>query len=287
MINSIEQTLRHATRTLLSKTETPQLDAEVLLAHVLHVSRSYLMAFSERVLTPEEQACFAELLSARVNGMPIAYLIQHKEFWSLDFFVTPDTLIPRPDTELLVELVLKTLSDEKKMIADLGTGSGAIALSLAHERALWEVHATDKSHAALAVAKINAEKFHLAHVVFHQGEWCDALPEHILFDAIISNPPYIAKNDVHLQQGDLRFEPQSALVADENGLKEIRDIILSAKKCLKSGGFLFLEHGFQQAKAVKQILMEQGYQSISLHQDLAGLDRVTAARSPLIHQVRE
>ena len=251
-------------------------DVEVLLAHVLQVSRAYLMAFPERILTLEQQIKFENFLEQYVKGIPVAYITGHREFWSLDFLVTQATLIPRPETELLVELALRELSGDKKIIADLGTGSGAIALAIASEKPSWEVHATDKSADALQVAKCNAERFNLTNVIFHQGSWCKALPDQF-FDLIVSNPPYIAKDDEHLRQGDLRYEPLSALMAGENGLQDLRQIICEAKNYLRKGAYLMLEHGFQQAEQVREICGMEGYSKIITVRDLAGLERVTIA----------
>jgi len=254
-----------------------RLDIEVLLAHVLKVSRAYLIAFSDRELTSDETSELEKILQRYEEGVPVAYLTGHREFWSLDFVVTPATLIPRPETELLVELALKEIHGKNKLIADLGTGSGAIALAIAKERPTWKIHATDVSADALKVAELNAKRFNLKNVFFHDGKWCAALPAE-KFDLIISNPPYIAKDDPHLQPNVLRFEPQSALIADENGLKDIREIIAEAKKYLAVGGYLMLEHGFQQGNAVRALFTAESYQSVMTFQDLAGLDRVTLAQ---------
>lgn len=256
-----------------------RLDIEVLLAHVLSVSRAYLLAFSERELTLQEASAIQALLQRYAEGEPVAYLTGHKEFWSLDFVVTPATLIPRPETELLVELALAKISGENKLVADLGTGSGAIALALAHEQPSWEIHATDASLEALAIAKLNAERFSRKNVIFHYGKWCAALPNK-KFDLIVSNPPYIAPHDPHLQQGALRYEPISALMAEENGLQDLRDIISQAKSYLSQAGYLMLEHGFDQGAAVRGLFKIEGYQQISTYKDLAGLERVTLGRVP-------
>ena len=252
-----------------------RLEAEVLLSHVLKVARSYLYSHPEKVLTAYEEQSFKELIARREQGEPIPYLTGHQEFWSLDFHVTKDTLIPRPDTELLVETLLSLFPNEKKIIADLGTGSGAIALSLAHARPAWEIYATDQSEAALTVAKQNAEKLKIKNCEFHQGHWCDALPD-LKFDAIVSNPPYIAENDPHLIQGGLPFEPKGALVSGVDGLDALAEIILQAKIKLKSGGYLLLEHGYQQAEPVQTLFQKAGYQTVSSHRDLAGILRATS-----------
>lgn len=259
-------------------TDVPQLEADILLSHVLHVPRSYLHAWPERVIEKQQQESFFHLLNRRLQGEPIAYITSHKEFWSLDLIVTPDVLIPRPETELLVELVLEQIPAYAGMtrVADLGTGSGAIALSLAHERPYWEIHATDKSPAALQIAKYNVERLNLDRIIFHQGSWCAALPS-IKFSVIVSNPPYIAPGDHHLTQGDVRFEPISALVSPEQGLQDIQQIIHQAKDYLILGGMLLLEHGFDQAEKVVNIFQKEGYTDINIKQDLAGMNRVVIA----------
>jgi release factor glutamine methyltransferase len=266
--------LDFAKQQLCAVTDVPQLEAEVLLAFVLNKSRSYLHAWPEKILEISQQNHFLELLNKRTQGEPIAYLTGQREFWSLNLRVTPDVLIPRPETELLVELVLNLF--DQATVADLGTGSGAIALSLAHERPSWIIHATDASLSALDVAKSNADRLNIKNVIFHQGNWCDPLPP-IEFNVIVSNPPYIAEDDVHLTTGDLRFEPRSALVSLEQGLKDITEIIYQSKQYLISGGVLMLEHGSEQAANVARIFAIAGYTDINTHQDLAGLDRVTIA----------
>ncbi len=251
--------------------DTPLLDTEILLAEVLGVSRSYLFAFPERQLTTKENNLFASYLEKRKKKIPVAYITGHREFWSLDLLVTTDTLIPRPETELIVELALQI--DGWQRVADLGTGSGAIAIALATERPDWEIHATDKSERALAVAKENAGRFKLTQIVFHQGDWLAALPD-MQFDLIVSNPPYIAVNDPNLES---EHEPRSALIAAENGLQDIIQISQQAREYLRQGGRLLMEHGFQQAADVQRILENLGYINIKTYSDLAGLDRVTGA----------
>jgi len=275
---AIATILQQAQQQLLISSDTSLLDAEILLAEVLKVSRSYLLAFPERELTLAQKKSFENFIAQRKQKIPVAYITGHKEFWSLDLLVTRDTLIPRPETELLVEIVLQEMVGAKKRIADLGTGSGAIALAIAHERPLWEVHATDLSIDALAIAKLNAARLGLEHVIFHQGSWGEALPATMKFDVIVSNPPYIAPDDPYLQRGHLSYEPRSALVADENGLKEISRIIQTAKQYLISGGQLMLEHGFEQASEIRSIFANLDYSDIDTYPDLAGLNRVTRGK---------
>lgn len=255
----------------LSHSDTPRLDAEVLLCNVLDVTRSYLYAWSDKVITANQYNQFLQLLEHRIKGVPIAYIVGNKEFWSLDLQVSENTLIPRPETELLVELVLARLdSDSQATIIDLGTGSGAIALAIAKERVNCNVIATDKSTTALAIAKQNAKNLGLETVKFIESDWLSNLG---LADVIVSNPPYIATADPHLNQGDVQYEPRSALVAGNDGLADIRTIIAQAPKHLTDGGCLLLEHGYDQAAAVRDLLKQ--FQSVETYQDLAGWDRVT------------
>jgi release factor glutamine methyltransferase len=255
-----------------------KLDAEILLAHTLQVTRSHLHAWPDRKLDAAEQNIFLQYISRRLQSEPIAYITGHREFWSLDFVVTPDVLIPRPETELLVELVLKEFTtDEPKMIADLGTGSGAIALSLAHEKPDWNIYATESNIAALEVAIDNAKRLDILNVNFTMGHWCNALPN-LHFDAIISNPPYIEAGDSELNQDVIKFEPHQALFSGELGLQDISEIINSSKNYLKSRGCLLIEHGYRQAKAVKGFFAQAGFTEITLYKDMAGLDRVTTGR---------
>jgi len=266
--------LSEAAQLLSIITDVPQLDAEILLCHILQVDRSYLRAHREQSLSPLIEQQFAALIQRRAQGEPIAYITGHAEFWSLDLKVTPDTLIPRPETELLVECVLREFPQPTGMaIADLGTGSGAIALALAAERPQWEIHAVDSSVKALAVAQQNAQQLN-SKIAFHLGSWCHPLPRQH-FNVIVTNPPYIAESEWAAYAGGLKFEPPQALLAGPDGLDAIRHIILMAKEYLKSSGRLFLEHGYQQSAAVQNLLKKAGYQQIRSFQDLAGHKRVT------------
>ncbi|MCC6595465.1 MAG: peptide chain release factor N(5)-glutamine methyltransferase [Rhodanobacteraceae bacterium] len=255
-------------------------EVELLLAHALGTSRSWLYAWPEHVPTPAQQARFAELVEARVRGEPVAYLLGEREFWSLRLVVTPAVLIPRADTEVLVEQVLARLPAATALqVADLGTGSGAVALAIASERAQARVLATDASPAALALARRNAHDLRLANVEFAQGDWCAALGSR-QFDLIASNPPYIAEGDPHLLQGDLRFEPRAALGSGPDGLDAIRAIVAQAPRHLLADGWLLLEHGFDQATAVRALLADAGYREIGSARDHAGHERVSGARRP-------
>ncbi len=275
--SSIQHQLKKAYQGLRS-IKNPRLDAELLLAHVLQVSRSYLIAWPKRQLTAQEQLYLDHLLQRRLSGESIAYITGKKEFWSLLLTVTPDTLVPRPDTELLVELALEKLpAKSPQKLADLGTGSGAIALALAQERPDWEITATDYYAAALDVAKNNANDLSLHHVVFCEGDWCHALPN-TQYNAIISNPPYLAENDPHLIRAELKYEPQHALVSGVNGFDALFQIIEQAKDYLAQGGWLLLEHGFNQAETLQQKMQDMGYKNIETHQDLSRHPRVTLAQ---------
>lgn len=274
----IRSLLAEATRQLTATTVSPALDAEVLLAWVLGKDRSYLRAWHDRALKDEEFEQFSSMIKARVQGIPVAYLIGSREFWSRDFIVGPGVLIPRADTELLIELALKLMPPDRVLdVIDLGTGSGIIAITLAAERPLAKLTATDKSAPALAIAKQNAEKHQVDNVSFLRSDWFDNVPAD-QFDLILSNPPYIAESDPHLSEGDLRFEPKSALVADEDGLKDIKAIASAALDYLKTKGHLLLEHGYAQAAEVQAILKDLGYHDIETYPDLAGHPRVTVGR---------
>lgn len=272
----IQQALSHAI-SQLGASESPHLDAELLLAHVLGKPREYLVTWPETLIQEPDQQAFLNLLQKRVLGHPIAYLIGTRAFWNFDLIVTTDVLVPRPETELLVEVMLEQLDFNKHLIADLGTGSGAIALALAIERPQWQIVATDISKAALTVAEKNAENLHLQNIIFNQGSWVAALGDD-QFDAIVSNPPYIDKADIHLNQGDVRFEPQQALVAEDQGLADLKQIAVVALDKLKPGGILLMEHGYQQSEAVRQLLKQSGYNAIESYKDIAGLERATLAR---------
>ena len=271
---TIKQTLALAGK-LEGLSDTARLDVAVLLAHALERDKTYLYTWPDRELTAAQQQVFESLLAQRQKGVPIAYLVGEKEFWSLSIKVSSDTLIPRPDTELLVQLGLELFaSDSPRTIADLGTGTGAIALALAHERSRWQVLGADISPQIVALAEQNRVAFQLMNLRFVVSDWCSALPKQA-FDLILGNPPYIAADDPHLLCGDVRFEPKTALVSEEDGLHDIKCIATQAKDHLKLQGFLLLEHGCQQAQAVREILSAAGYSNMKTFQDLAGLDRAT------------
>ena len=275
-MTTIKKQLDTACDILAHHSMSARLDAEVLLAFVLGKNRSYLRAWDDKKLEVKSLKLFAELVDKRREGMPIAYLTGQREFWSREFKVAPAVLIPRPETELLVELCLESLScSQKYTVLDLGTGSGAIAITLAAERPLIEMTAVDKSLDALEIAKDNAVRHNCQHIDFVFSDWLSALSSDLTFDFILSNPPYIAQDDVHLSQGDVRFEPISALVATDNGLGDIKRIANDAKKHLRPGGQLWFEHGYNQAQEIQAILNALNYNNIKTHFDLSGQPRVT------------
>ncbi|MEH6562650.1 MAG: peptide chain release factor N(5)-glutamine methyltransferase [Marinobacter sp.] len=268
---SCEALLDDAVRRIAS--DTPRLDAELLLSHVSGLNRSSFRAFPERELDAAQVTEFEGLVAQRVQGMPIAYLLGHQEFWSLPLKVSSNTLIPRPDTECLVEQALELPLPDNARVLDLGTGTGAIALALASEKPTWLVTACDLQEGAITLAKANAWELELAVNVF-QSSWFTGLPTDS-FDLIVSNPPYIASGDHHLGEGDVRFEPASALVAGADGLDDIRQIVAEAPAWLNSDGWLLLEHGFDQAKAVRAVFSEHGFTSVETRKDYGDNDRMT------------
>jgi release factor glutamine methyltransferase len=275
-MNSIKTALADAVLTLQSTSESAQLDAELLLCKLLDKHRTYLRTWPERMLTTAQCKAFRQLIDNRSQGRPVAYLTGTREFWSREFTVSPDVLIPRPETELLVELALQHLPvDMPSRILDLGTGSGVIAITLGVERPASAVTATDLSSAALAVARANAHKLGANNVIFLESRWFDAIPPGY-FDVIVSNPPYVAENDPHLSQGDLCFEPLTALAAPDNGLADIVAIVDESRQRLVHGGHLLVEHGYEQGPAVQMLFLNGGYCEVQTFMDLAGLPRVTS-----------
>lgn len=258
---------------------SPRLEAELLLAEVIDKPRSYLFAWPERELSPESHECFTAFLQRRLAGEPMAYILGQREFWSLNLRITPDVLIPRPETELLVQLALELFPAGRAVdVADLGTGSGALAAALAHERPNWHLSATDASPAALELAQENFHRLGLHNVRTLAGSWCQALPGGSKLDLILSNPPYVAAGDPHLGQGDLPHEPIDALASGEDGLDAIRAIARHSPGHLVDGGWLLLEHGQDQGGAVRGILADAGFSALATHRDLAQRDRATLGR---------
>lgn len=284
---TVAERLSEATGALLSCSDSPRLDAEILLGMVLGRTRSGLIAHGDERLAPHTERAFSSLLEARCRGMPVAYLTGSREFWSLSLAVTPAVLVPRPETELLVELALAHLPvDRECAVLDLGTGSGAIALAIAKERPRARVTGTDVSQPALDIAAGNSKRLGLSQIVWRQGSWFDAVPGQ-RFDYIVANPPYVAANDPALQS--LHAEPLLALTPGLSGLEAFRAIIAAAPAHLREGGRLGFEHGRHQAGDVAQLLTQQDFAEISTHADAAGLPRVTLARfhaSPPFHPSR-
>jgi len=276
-MTSVRQLLQSATALLQTGSDTARMDAEILLAQVLQQSRTWLHTWPEYLVEPACIHAFNLLLEKRKDGEPIAYLTGQKEFWSLMLHVTRDTLIPRPETEMLVELTLHLLQDKPDAcLLDAGTGSGAIALALAHEKPHWDISACDSSEAALRVARDNARRLQLETIHFYQSDWFSALPPHKKYHAILSNPPYIADKDPHLEEGDLRFEPQQALTSPHEGYQDLEHLISKAPAFLQDGGLLLLEHGYNQRERVTAAFHERGYTQVISWQDYQGLDRISA-----------
>jgi release factor glutamine methyltransferase len=254
----------------------PRLEAEVLLSSLLDRPRTYLTAWPEMHLSQEQSLSFQAMVERRTRGEPMAYITGSREFWSLNLEVTPDTLIPRPETETLVEMALDFTPQGRTMqIADLGTGSGAIAAAIASERPMCKIVATDVSSDALQVAQRNFSRLGFSNVITSLGEWCYALSSDVKFDLIVSNPPYIAEGDGHLAHDGLPWEPQNALRSGDDGLDDINIIIKQAPNHLASNGWLLLEHGFDQGDQVRFLLKQAGFSAINTTQDLSGHDRVS------------
>ncbi|PSW13956.1 peptide chain release factor N(5)-glutamine methyltransferase [Photobacterium sanctipauli] len=273
---SIEARLKLAVEQLTEAgSESPHIDAAVLLCHVLDKPRSYLLTWPEKMLEEAQLTAFDAVMARRLTGEPVAYIVGEREFWSLPLKVAPHTLIPRPDTERLVELALDKIPAGACSVLDLGTGTGAIALAIASERRDVSVTGIDLRPEAAALATENGTNLHLGNARFLSGSWYSPLQTEARFAVIVSNPPYIDEADPHLSQGDVRFEPKSALVADDNGLADIRIISEQGRQHLQAGGWLLMEHGFEQGEAVRTILLELGYHQVTTAQDYAGLDRVT------------
>ena len=307
---SIQTILQRDSRLLQTSLDldssSARIEVQCLLQEVLKVNRAYLLTHPERELNADEAARYSKLFDRRLQGEPIAYLLERREFFGLNFKVSPATLIPRPDTELLVELALQktpspqpsggTISQSTKSasgqvagypvngrgsffrVLDMGTGSGAIALAIAYARPDVEVVAVDASEAALIVAKFNAQALKVHNARLLHSDWFTALADE-RFDLIVSNPPYIEADDVHLSQGDVRFEPLTALASGSDGLDDIRRISSQAKGHLNNGGWLMLEHGYNQAAHVRDLLQRAGFAEVSSHRDMSGIERVTMGRT--------
>ena len=273
---TIEASLNDAARALSTASESPRLDAEILLAWILDAPRSYLFAHPEEALPDRQASDFSDAIKRREKGEPVAYITGSKEFWSIQLKVSRDTLVPRPETETLVEQALQRIPEDRACrVLDLGTGSGAIAIAIASERPKIAIVATDSNSKALLVAKQNASLHQLRNITFLGGDWIEPVAEQT-FDVVISNPPYVNDNDPRLDSR--RYEPQDALTAGVDGLDAIRTIARDAKSVVKTNGWLVFEHGIEQQDAVADVLHQNGWTDIECIKDLAGHPRVTAAR---------
>jgi release factor glutamine methyltransferase len=277
---SIQNALDSAGELLAAFNDTPALEASVLLAHVLGMTRTQLRTRPEQTLRADQYQAFFDLIARRKTGEPVAYLTGHREFWSLDLIVNEHTLIPRPETELLVELALARIPVEGEFhVLDLGTGSGAIALAIASERPHCLITASDLSPQALAVARTNAERLNIANVTFREGSWLTPFSTE-RFDIIVANPPYVAEHDPHLDEGDLPAEPRSALVAGLTGLEMISAIIDGASRHMREEAWLLMEHGYNQADMVTTRLHDAAYRQVETWRDTAGIERVSGGQCP-------
>lgn len=267
---------------LADVSDSPRLDIEILLGHILKKNRTYLFTWPEQELTAEQTKTFNEFLSRRLTGEPVAHIIGQREFWSLPLMVNNSTLIPRPDTELLVEAVLGLFMDDERSqsrrLLDLGTGSGAIVLALAHEKKSWQCIGVDRELAAVELAEKNRAHLELHNVEIQQSDWFSAIETEKPFDIIVSNPPYIDPNDEHLKEGDVRFEPLSALIADNHGLVNLEFITTHARQYLTENGWLLVEHGYDQGSAVRDLFTMNNFDQVNTLRDFGGNERVTLGR---------
>ncbi|MBN7822015.1 peptide chain release factor N(5)-glutamine methyltransferase [Bowmanella yangjiangensis] len=275
---TIQDALQWA-RSELTCSDSASLDARVLLCHCLQVSAVYLHTWPEKLLDENTWQQFQDLIRKRVQGLPVAHLTGTRDFWTLSLTVNEHTLIPRPETELLVETALSLFDDTPIDALDLGTGTGAIALALASERQSWTVTGVDRIDQSVELARLNARQNNLEQVRFFASNWFDAIDQH-RYSLIISNPPYVEPHSPYLTQGDVRFEPLSALTAEDQGLADLRKIISQASQYLVDSGWLLLEHGHAQGQAVRDLMQQAGFMGSNTLKDLAGLDRVTLGQWP-------
>lgn len=276
---TVENAITTGANLLASSSDSAKLDAQVLLLNILQKPRSYLFTWPEKQLTDEQSQAFERACERRLNGEPVSHITGCREFWSLQLEVNPTTLIPRPDTETLVELALSCNVPNDAKVLDLGTGTGAIALALGSEMPTWDIIAVDRIDDAVALAKRNQKRLAINNVCVEQSNWFSAL-NNKKFDLIVTNPPYIEYNDKHLHQGDVRFEPLSALVADDAGLADIKQIITQSRDYLHASGYLLIEHGFEQSAAVRHIFNQMAFINVSTVKDLGNNDRVTFGQWP-------
>ncbi|NOQ87826.1 MAG: peptide chain release factor N(5)-glutamine methyltransferase [Gammaproteobacteria bacterium] len=275
---NIQQALQQASQALSETSPSAVLDAQVLLTHVLSCNTAHLAAWPEKDLSEEQISQYLQLIQQRKKGMPVAHLTGLREFWSLNFNVDDSTLIPRPETETLVEYILNKFGDKKNLkLLDMGTGTGAIAIALAREKPGWKIFASDIAEQALNLARQNSKRHQTSNTTFIHSDWFSDINDHD-FDIIISNPPYIADDDPHLLEGDVRFEPQSALASGAEGMDDIDHICLHAKNHLVNNGWLIVEHGYNQKQLVSDCFAENGYTQIEQKKDLSDHTRMTAGK---------
>ena len=275
---TIQQALQQARQNLADSSPTARLDAQVLLSHVLQCNTAHLLAWPEKRLNEDQRANYLQLIQQRQQGRPVAHLTGSREFWSLNFSVNDSTLIPRPETETLIEFILDKFSDNKKLkLLDMGTGTGAIAITIATEKPGWEIYASELSADALKLARDNSDCHQTNNITFIQSNWFNNIKDKD-FDIIVSNPPYIANHDPHLLAGDVRFEPQSALSAGITGMDDIEHLCLHAKNHLKKNAWLIVEHGYNQKQLVSDCFAKNGFTQIEQKQDLSGHTRMTAGK---------
>ncbi|ATG77096.1 MULTISPECIES: peptide chain release factor N(5)-glutamine methyltransferase [Pseudoalteromonas] len=279
MSQTLEQAIAAGANLLAPSSESAKLDAQVLLLHILQKPRSYLFTWPEHELNAKQQQQFNTFCQRRLNGEPVAHITGQREFWSLSLEVNATTLIPRPDTETLVEQALEVAVPATAKVLDLGTGTGAIALALGSEMPDWQIIAVDRVSDAVALATRNQQRLAINNVHVKQSNWFSELHGE-KFNLIVTNPPYIESNDIHLNQGDVRFEPLSALVADDCGMSDIKQIITQSRDYLLSNGYLLIEHGFEQGEAVRHFFEKMAFVNIKTVKDLGNNDRVTLAQWP-------
>lgn len=275
---NIKQALQLASQNLAESSPTARLDAQVLLTHILQCNTAHLLAWPEKTLNEEQLTNFQQLIQQRQQGLPVAHLTGLREFWSLNFSVNDSTLIPRPETETLIEFILDKFSDRERIkLLDMGTGTGAIAITIATEKPGWTIFASELSADALKLARGNSNYHQTNNISFIQSNWFTNIKQSD-FDIIVSNPPYIANNDPHLLVGDVRFEPQSALSAGATGMDDIEHLCQHANKHLKKNAWLIIEHGYNQKQLVSDCFTKNGFMQIEQKQDLSGHTRMTAGK---------
>lgn len=275
---NIQQALQQARQRLSESSSSAMLDAQVLLTHVLQCNSAHLAAWPEKELSEQQQSQYLQLIQQRQQGQPVAHLTGQREFWSMNLSVNNSTLIPRPETETLVEFIVEKFSNREKLkLLDMGTGTGAIAIAVAKEKPGWQIYASDISEQALKIARQNSSKQHTDNITFIHSHWFNNIKQDD-FDIIVSNPPYIAAGDPHLQQGDVRFEPQSALTSGAEGMDDIEHLCLHAKEYLAKDGYLIVEHGYNQKQQVADCFADNGFKEITQKQDLSDHTRMTAGK---------